>query len=56
MIGETPRHIKALVLNPEQAIQEIVLAPKQDQDDIDHFDRGIAPDGICFPHGVIQSG
>jgi transposase len=35
MTGETPRHIKALVLNPEQALQEIVLAPKQDQDDVD---------------------
>jgi len=35
MTGETPRHIKELVLNPEQASQEIVLAPKQDQDDDD---------------------
>jgi transposase len=35
MTGETPRHIKALVLNPDQACQEIVLAPKQDQDDVD---------------------
>lgn len=33
MTGETPRHIKELVLNPEQELQEIVLAPKQDQDD-----------------------
>jgi len=35
MTGETPRHIKELVLKPEQACQEIVLAPKQDQDDDD---------------------
>jgi transposase len=33
MTGETPRHIEAFVLNPEQALQEIVLAPKQDQDE-----------------------
>jgi transposase len=33
MTGETPRHLKELVLNPEQAFQEIVLEPKQDQDD-----------------------
>lgn len=33
MTGETPHHIKALVLNPEQDLQDIVLAPKQDQDD-----------------------
>ena len=33
MTGETPRHINELVLNPGQELQEIVLAPKQDQDD-----------------------
>lgn len=33
MTGETPRHIEKFVLNPEQALQEIVLAPKQDQDE-----------------------
>lgn len=33
MTGETPRHINELVLNPGQEYQEIVLAPKQDQDD-----------------------
>jgi hypothetical protein len=37
MTGETPRHLKALVLNPEQALQEIVPAPKQDQDDDDRM-------------------
>jgi transposase len=35
MTGETPRHVKELVLNSGQALQEIVLAPKQDQDDDD---------------------
>jgi len=35
MTGETPRHIEKLVLNPEQQLQEIVLAPKQDQDQDD---------------------
>jgi transposase len=33
MTGETPLHIEELVLNSEQELQEIVLAPKQDQDD-----------------------
>jgi transposase len=35
MTGETPCHVRELVLNPVQAIQEIVLAPKQDEDDQD---------------------
>jgi transposase len=33
MTGQTPRHIEEFVLNPEQELQEIVLAPKQDQDE-----------------------
>jgi len=33
MTGQTPRHISELVLNPEQQLQKIVLAPTQDQDD-----------------------
>jgi transposase len=33
MTGETPRRVKELVLNPGQTLQDIVLAPKQDQDD-----------------------
>ncbi len=33
MTGETPRHIEELVLNPEQELQDIVLAPKEDKDD-----------------------
>lgn len=32
MTGETPRHIKELVLNPAQARQQIVLNPKEDPD------------------------
>ena len=35
MTGDTPRHVKELVLNPAQAHQEIVLDPKEDQDDQD---------------------
>jgi transposase len=35
MTGETPGHIEAFVLNPEQELQDIVLAPRQDQDDED---------------------
>ena len=37
MTGETPRHINELVLNPGQELQEIVLAPKEDQDDEDRI-------------------
>ena len=33
MTGKTPRHLKEFVLNPAQALQEIVLAPEQNQDD-----------------------
>lgn len=33
MTGYTPRHIEELVLNPEQKLQEIALAPKQDEDE-----------------------
>lgn len=32
MTGQTPLHLKALVLDPRQALQEITLAPKQDGD------------------------
>jgi transposase len=32
MTGDTPRHVKELVLNPAQAHQEIVLELKEDQD------------------------
>jgi transposase len=35
MTGETPGHIEEFVLNPEQELQDIVLAPRQDQDDED---------------------
>lgn len=35
MTGDTRSQLEALVLNPEQALQEIVLAPKADQDDED---------------------
>lgn len=35
MTGGTPSHIEAFMLNPEQELQEIVLAPKQDQHDED---------------------
>jgi transposase len=33
MTGETPRHIEELVLNPEQELHDIVLAPREDKDD-----------------------
>jgi len=33
MTAKTPRHLKELVLNPAQALQEIVLTPEQNQDD-----------------------
>ena len=32
MTGDTPRHVKELVLNPAHAHQEIVLDPKEDPD------------------------
>ena len=32
MTGDTPRHVKKLVLDPAHAHQEIVLDPKEDQD------------------------
>lgn len=35
MTGETPRHIEDFVLNPEQELHDIVLAPRQDKDDED---------------------
>jgi transposase len=35
MTGQTPGQLKELVLNPGQDLQEIVLAPKQDQQDDD---------------------
>jgi len=33
MTGETPRRVKELVLNPGQTLQDIVLAPKDEDDD-----------------------
>ena len=32
MTGDTPRHLKELVLNPAHVFEQIVLSPKEDQD------------------------
>jgi len=40
MTGDTPRRVKELVLNPGQTIQEIVLEPKENQDDVRVVGKG----------------
>ncbi len=40
MTGETPRHLKELVLSPGQTIQEIVLEPRENQDDVRVVGKG----------------
>lgn len=42
MTGDTPKHIKELVLNPPETIQEIVLEPKAGEEDVRIVGKGFA--------------
>jgi transposase len=58
MTGDTPGHVKELVLDPAQAHQEIVLDPKEDQDDRDRtVGEGFVVDRPMeerFENGVVH--
>jgi len=58
MTGETPKHIKELVLNPPETIQDIILAPKSDEEDVRIVGRGFAVNRQItaqLPGGEIHS-
>lgn len=42
MTGETPKHIRELVLNPPETVEDIMLAPKSDEEDVRIVGRGFA--------------
>jgi transposase len=58
MTGDTPRHVKELVLNSAQAHQEIVLEPKENQDgQARTVGEGFVvnkPMQACFDNGVVH--
>ena len=42
MTGETPKHIKELVLNPPETIEDIALTPKSEEEDVRTVGKGFA--------------
>jgi transposase len=58
MTGETPEHIRKLVMNPPETIQDIILAPKSDEEDVRIVGRGFAVNrelAAHLPSGEIHS-
>jgi len=58
MTGETPKHIRELVLNPPETIQDIILLPKSDEEDVRIVGRGFSVNRTLTANlasGEIQS-
>lgn len=58
MTGETPEHIRELVLNPPETVQDIMLTPKSDEEEVRIVGKGFAVNRnivTSLPNGEIHS-
>jgi len=58
MTGETPKHIRELVLNPPETVQDIMLTPKSDEEEVRVVGKGFAVNRnlmASLPNGETHS-